>query len=141
MPAIKSLEQASDKWVRRASVAGADYQQGVQNPKRSWTEASKSAEGNYKTGVTAAANAGRYGKGVEKAGDGRWKDMSLKKGPGRFAEGVAVGKDDWNKGFAPYHSAIAALKLPDRGPRRSLQNYERSKIVGVTLGALKEKGG
>jgi hypothetical protein len=141
MPAIKPIDQASDKWVRRASVAGADYQQGVSSPKRSWSEAAKSAEGNYKTGVTAAANAGRYGKGVEKAGDSKWKDMALKKGPGRFAEGVAVGKDDWAKGFSPYHAAIGALRLPERGPRRSMQNYERSKLVGVTLGALKEKTG
>ena len=141
MAAIKPLDQASDKWVRRASVAGPDYQAGVAAPKRAWSEAAKAGHANWKAGLTAAAGRDAYVKGVDKAGDARWKDMAMKKGPGRFAEGVAIGKADWAKGFNPYHAAISALKLPDRGPRRSMQNYERSKAVGIALGALKEKGG
>ena len=141
MASITPIEQASDKWVKRASIASGDYQTGVLNPRRSWAEASTAAESNYKQGVVAAANAGRYGQGVKAAGDSRWKDMAAKKGPGRFAEGVAVGRDDWAKGFSPYHSAISALTLPVRGPKGDPKNLARVTAVAQTLRAVFEKKG
>lgn len=141
MAAIKPIDQASDKWVRRASVAGADYQQGVQNPRKPWAESAANAEGNYKAGVTAAANAGRYGAGVKNAGDEKWRQNALKKGPGRFAEGVAIGKDEWNRGFAPYHSAISSVTLPARGPKGSPQNIQRVAAIATALRTLKERVG
>ena len=141
MAGIKPMEQNSDKWVRRASAAGGDYQTGIQNPRKSWAAASSEAESNYKTGVTAAANAGRYGKGVKAAGDEKWRVNATKKGPGRFAEGVAIGKDEWSKGFAPYHSAISAITLPPRGPKGAAQNIQRVAAIATTLRALKEKAG
>lgn len=139
MANIKPIEQSSDKWVRRASVAGPDYLAGVTNPRRPWAAAAGEAENNYKAGVTAAANAGRFGAGVKAAGDEKWKNGALKKGPGRFAEGVAIGKDDWGKGFSPYQSAIAALALPPRGPKGSPQNIQRVASVATTLRALRER--
>ena len=141
MAAIKPLDQSSDKWVKRASIAGSDYQAGISAPKTSWVDSTKAINANWKAGITAASGRDAFVKGVEKAGDARWKDMSLKKGPSRFAEGVAIGKDDWSKGFSPYQTAISAIKLTDRGPTGSMQNYERSKAVGTTLRTLKEKIG
>jgi hypothetical protein len=141
MAAIKPIDQASDKWVRRASVAGADYQQGVTNPRKPWAESAAQAEGNYKAGVTAAANAGRYGTGVKAAGDEKWRQNALKKGPGRFAEGVAIGKDEWNKGFMPYHTCISGVTLPARGPKGSPQNIQRVAAIATALRALKERSG
>jgi hypothetical protein len=141
MAAIKPIEQSSDKWVRRASVAGGDYQQGVQNPRKSWASAASEAENNYKAGVVAAANAGRFGTGVKAAGDEKWRIAALKKGPGRFAEGVAIGKDEWNRGFAPYQAAIAAVTLPARGPKGSPANIQRVAAVATALRALKERAG
>lgn len=141
MAAIKPLEQASDKWVRRASVASPDYTAGVQSPRRNWDEAAKAAEGNYKQGVTAAANAGRYGKGVAAAGLEKWKRGASQKGPSRFTEGVALAKDDWSKGFGPYREAISALTLPPRGPAGSPANLQRVASIAVALRQLKERKG
>ncbi len=139
MAAIKPVAVSADKWVRRASVAGPDYQAGIASPRRAWSEAAKSAEGSYKAGVIEAANAGRYGKGVTAAGEETWKQNALKKGPGRFAEGVAIGRDEWQKGFSPYQSAIEALSLPARGPKGSPQNIQRVSAVATALRALKVK--
>uniref|UniRef100_A0A6H1ZWS8 Uncharacterized protein n=1 Tax=viral metagenome TaxID=1070528 RepID=A0A6H1ZWS8_9ZZZZ len=141
MAAIKPLEQSSDKWVRRASVAGPDYQAGVQNPRKAWASAALEGEGNYKAGVTAAAARGAFGAGVRAAGDAKWQKGALQKGPGRFAEGVAIGKDEWNKGFAPYQSAIAAITLPPRGAKGSPQNIQRVAAIAMALRTLREKGG
>ena len=141
MAAIKPIEQSSDKWVRRASAAGSDYLTGIQNPRKSWAGAAFEGEGNYKAGVTAAANRGAFGTGVKAAGDEKWRNGALKKGPGRFAEGVAIGRDDWGKGFSPYQSAIGALTLPARGPKGSPQNIQRVAAVATALRALKERAG
>lgn len=141
MANIKDIEQSSDKWTRRASVAGADYQAGINNPRRDWEEASVDAESNYKIGVIAAANAGRYGRGVKEAGNEKWKKNAIAKGPSRFAEGVALAQEDWEYGFAPYHAAIKALKLPPRGPKGSPANIQRVAAVATALRALKEKRG
>ena len=141
MAAIKPIEQSSDKWVRRASVAGPDYLQGVQNPRKPWAAAAIEAEPNYKAGVVAAAGRGAFGAGVKAAGDEKWRNGAVRKGPGRFAEGVAIGRDDWGKGFAPYQSAISAITLPPRGPKGSPQNIQRVAAIATTLRALKEKTG
>ncbi len=140
MANIKSLSQSSDKWKRRAAVAGPDYLAGVQNPKRSWSDAAASAEGNYKQGVTAAATQGRFSRGVKRAGDQAWKAGASNKGPARFAEGVGLAVDDWQRGFAPYQSAIEAIKLPDRAPAGDPRNIQRVVAVATALRALKEKG-
>ncbi len=141
MANIKPIDQASDKWIRRAAVAGPDYQKGIENPKADWETASIEASGNYKAGVIAAANAGRFERGIKIAGTAKWKRNAMAKGPNRFAEGVALAQDDWEKGFGPYHSVIAALKLPPRGPKGSPANMQRVAAVAMALRSLKEKKG
>lgn len=141
MAAIKPLERASRKWVSRASIAGPEYTFGIQNPRNPWQEQALAAEDVYKTSVTAAANAGRYGRGVRRAGNDKWQDRSIKKGPGRFAEGVAVAQPDWEAGFSPFHAAFSALTLPKRGPRNSPANYQRSQLVGQTFARVREQMG
>jgi hypothetical protein len=139
MANIKPIESSGDKYSRRAGAAGADYATGVQNPRKSWSRATQDGEANYKAGVTAAAAAGRFGKGVVKAGDSKWQQNSIAKGPNRFAEGVSLAKGDWEKGFAPYQSAISALTLPARGPKGSAQNLTRVTAVANTLRGVFEK--
>lgn len=141
MAAIKGIDQSADKWTRRAAVAAPDYTAGVDNPRTDWADASVNADANYRAGVTAAAAAGRYSIGVRAAGSERWKSGALKKGPGRFSEGVAIAKDDWAKGFSPYREAISALKLPPRGPAGSPQNIQRVTAIATALRQLRERKG
>lgn len=138
MAAIKPMEQASDKWTRRAAVAGEDYRQGVNNPRVPWDQASVAADGNYRQGVTAAANAGRYAGGVRRAGVERWRNAATQKGPQRFAEGVALATGEWQRGFQPYHTAISNLTLPPRGPAGSPQNLQRVSTVATALRAVRD---
>lgn len=139
MANIKPIEQSSEKFVRRASVAGPDYQNGISNPRTPWAAASIAGEANYKAGVTAAANAGRFGKGIKVAGDQKWQKNALAKGPGRYIEGVTIAKDSWVSGFAPYQAAIQSLQLPARGPRGSAQNLQRVALIANLNRQLYEK--
>ncbi len=134
MAEIKSLSSIREKWTRVTPGRTEDYKLGIQNPKRDWETETAAAEGNWKAGVDAAAGKGLFGKGVGKAGSKKWQDRSLKKGPGRFAEGVYIAGGDYERGFAPYREAIARVDLGPRFPNRDPRNIERvRKVVNAMI--------
>ncbi|MBA7687823.1 hypothetical protein ES703_96296 [subsurface metagenome] len=133
MAEIKSLSAIRDKWTRVTPGRTEDYKLGIKNPKRDWAEETLAAKDNWKAGVDAAAAKDLFGKGVTKAGSKKWQEKALKKGPGRFAEGVYIAGDDYEKGFAPYREAIARVDLGPRFPRRDPRNLERVRRVVEAL--------
>lgn len=137
MAEIKSLRSIRDKWTRVTPQRADDYKLGIQNPKRDWAEETANSSDNWKAGVDAAWQAGLFQRGVEEAGTNKWQKKSLEKGPGRFSEGVALAGPDFEKGFAPYHAAIAACDLGPRYPRRDPRNLLRVKAIVDALIAVK----
>jgi len=133
MAEIKALSAISEKWGRVTPGRVEDYKLGIQNPKRDWEEETLEAKENWKAGVDAAAAKDLFAKGVREAGTGKWKAKALKKGPGRFAEGVYIAGPDYETGFKPYHDAIARVDLGPRFPRRDPRNIERVKRVVEAL--------
>lgn len=137
MAEIRPISQVREKWTRVTPGRTEDYKLGIQNPRRDWAEEAEAGKENWKTGVDQAAAKDLFGKGVREAGTAKWKDKALKKGPGRFAEGVYIAGPDYESGFRPYHDAIAAVDLGPRFPRRDPRNIERVKRVVDALVAKK----
>jgi hypothetical protein len=133
MPKTKGAASATDKWQRRASAAGQDYVAGINNPRVPWDQAAKAGAANYKLGVTAAANSGRYETGIGRVGNQAWVDGATKKGPGRFAEGVSFAAPKFENRIATVISAIEGVTLPPRGPKGSPQNFNRVAPIGAAL--------
>lgn len=133
MAEIKSLAAIRDKWTRVTPGRTEDYKLGVQNPKRDWAEETEAAKDNWKAGIDAAAAKDLFSKGVVKAGSRKWQEKALKKGPGRFAEGVYIAGPDFQEGFAPYREAIARVDLGPKFPRRDPRNLERVRRVVEAL--------
>lgn len=133
MPAVKSLDRATKKWVNRAAVSQDAYTDGVQNPRVDWAAATAAAEGAYKTGVTQAMTANRFGAGVKKAGTQKWQENAQAKGPGRWSEGVALSQGAYEKGFAPYRQVIEGVNLPPRGPKGDPNNIKRVQMIADAL--------
>lgn len=140
MTAIKSIDRISRKWAQVTPQRAQQYAEGVENPRRSWQQATLEAEDRQHAGVQAAIQNRSFAKGVERAGDAKWKRGATQKGPARWAEGVRVGQQDYAAGFAPYREAIANIQLPPRGPKGDPANYERVRIIGETLHQLKMGG-
>lgn len=134
---IKSLSAISEKWGRVTPGRVEDYELGIKNPKRDWADETAAASKNWKAGIDAAAAKDLFRKGVESAGTSKWQKNALKKGPGRFSEGVYLGKDDYEKGFAPYREAISRTTLPPRFPKRDPRNLDRVRAVVEALVAEK----
>jgi hypothetical protein len=122
---VKDMATISAKFAARAGVAGPDYEKGASNPRRPWAQSALAAEPNYKTGVAAAAAAGRYGKGVAKAGDAKFLRGVKEKGVARFPAGVAAATSDYAAGFEPFRAALQSTTLSPRRARRDPGNMVR----------------
>lgn len=133
MAEIKSLAAIKEKWTRVTPTRTEDYTLGVKSPKRDWAAEAIGAKGNWKAGIDAAAAKDMYAKGIANAGTKKWQEKALAKGPGRFAEGVYLAGPDYEKGFAPYRAAIAAVDLGPKFPRRDPRNLDRVKRVVTAL--------
>ena len=133
MPAVKSTAAVAEKWARVTPQRQQDYQAGVSAPRTPWSQASKAAEDRYKAGVAEASQQGRYGKGVTAAGDQKWQQKALAKGPTRFAEGVAISAPDYQAAVQPYLDVIAGTTLPPRFAKGDPRNVERVKVLATAL--------
>jgi hypothetical protein len=133
MAEIKSTAAIQEKWARVTPGRTEDYTLGIKNPKRDWAQAATSAKESHKAAMQAAATADSYAKGVAKAGTARWQDKATRKGPSRFAEGVAIAAPDYGTGFSPYADTIKATSLPVRYPKGDLRNLDRVKVISQAL--------
>lgn len=143
MPPVKSLDRISDKWARVSQGSQQAYEDGIRNPRGDWAEATAKAEKAYASGVQKAVSAGRFKKGVEAAGNAKWQKNALEKGPRRWAEGISLSQDAYERGFAPYRSVIENTSLPDRGPVGDPANINRVAILSKALHdeRLRRQGG
>lgn len=138
---MKTAQQAAEKWVSRSGQASGDYAKGAQETTKDQAALAAAAEPNYKAAVIEAANAGRFGAGVRKAGKQKWLDGVLQKGQNRFSEGVASAQGDYVTESARFDTARnAAASLP-RGPRGAASNIERVRAVANAQRAVKVGAG
>lgn len=133
MVQTKPLDQVVAKWKRKVSGATEDYRMGIENPKADWASETLKAEARYKEGVTRAANEGRFGRGVQKAGTDKWKKGATEKGISRWPEGVAAAEDEYRAGMGDVLNTISSVTLPPKGPKGDPRNYERVKAIGDAL--------
>lgn len=133
MPPVKDLDRTAEKWARVAQGAQAEYTAGVESPRKSWATQTAAAEPNYEQAVQAAITRKAFGKGVKAAGDTKWSDNTLAKGPARWAQGINLAQDAYKAGFAPYRAVIVGLTLPARGPKGDPKNIQRVALVAKAL--------
>jgi hypothetical protein len=134
---IKSLARIKEKWIRVTPQRAEDYKLGIQNPKRDQSAAAIAAKETHKAAMVQAGANDSFAKGLAKAGTAKWSKNSLQKGPGRFAEGVMVGGDDFEKGFAPARDILEKTLLPQRFPRRDPRNLQRVAVGNLALAKMK----
>jgi len=137
MAEIKSAARIKEKWTRVTPMRTEDYKLGIASPRRDWEKSAIASKESHKQAMTTAAAQDSFAKGIAKAGGAKWQSRSLQKGPGRFAEGVMVGGDDYEKGFAPFRDEIEKTVLPPRFPKRDPRNLMRVSVIATALGKRK----
>jgi hypothetical protein len=133
MPAVKDLNRTAAKWTRVTAGAAGEYREGVEHPKKDWETETKAAEGRYEQALQASINDKRFGKGVSKAGTGKWQRNASELGPDRFAQGVRASADNYARGFGPYRDVIERTELPQRGPKGDPANIDRVRVLAEAL--------
>ena len=133
MPEIKSASEVAAKWARVTPQRTEDYETGVKNPKRDWASETAAAAGRQAEGIQKAISENRFEKGVQKAGTEKWQKGATQKGPQRWSQGVQVGQDDYESGFAPFRETIQNTNLPPRFPAGDPRNIERTKAMAAAL--------
>lgn len=136
----KTAAEVARKWALVTPQRSEEFISGVQNPSKSWAQETKAAEANYKAGVTKAANEGRFGKGVEKAGDNKWQTNTIAKGRQRWGEGVALAENTFQAGIGPVLETINRTVLPPRYPKGDVRNIKRVEAITKALHDAKVKG-
>jgi hypothetical protein len=134
---IKSLSDIQAKWTSVTPTRSTFYEAGVRDPNVSWAAPTAAAEGSWSAGVTAAASAKRFSKGVNAATDSVWRDGCATKGVQRWGAGVSGAGPKYGAGFSPYQSALASMTLPARGTRGSPANINRVAQIATTLHNIK----
>jgi len=137
MAKTKDAASVAAKWGRRTASAGQEYLEGVQNPRVSWSAATRAGADAYKQGVTQAIGRGAFEKGVAAAGDSGWATGAATKGPARFSEGVQIGTPAYQEGVGRVLQTINSVALPPRGPTGSPQNIQRVAAIATALRKLK----
>jgi len=133
MPAVKSLDKISSKWAEVSQRSQGAYEDGVRNPRKDWEKNTVAAANSYAAGVQAAVSDGRFKKGVTKAGNAKWQQAAISKGPARWAEGIRLSQSAYERGFAPYRTVIENITLPPRGPVGDPANINRVKVISEAL--------
>jgi hypothetical protein len=141
MANIKSLDRTNAKWQRVTAASGAEYEEGVKNPKADWQKETAQANASYKAGLQKSIAADSFLKGVNAAGTSKWQENAIAKGPSRFAQGVTLAVNAYSEGFAPYRQVIQGLTLPPRGPKGDPANINRVSVVAKALHDKKLAGG
>ncbi|MEM2175118.1 MAG: hypothetical protein QXI58_05820 [Candidatus Micrarchaeia archaeon] len=132
---LRDLDTIAKKWVDVTPGRAAYYEAGVRNPLEDWASEAIKAAPVYKAAVQVANIDKLYAGGVKMAGTPKWQKKATELGVPRFGPGVSAALDDYKNGFGPYHATLAALEIPERGPRGSDANWEISKKVGKALAA------
>ncbi|MCK5481445.1 MAG: hypothetical protein KAJ06_09865 [Gammaproteobacteria bacterium] len=135
--AVKSVSASGAKWARRAGSAGTEYEEGVRSPKKSWATETVAAAPAYDAGVQAAIGRNAFQNGVKKAGDSKWQQNAIAKGPQRYSQGVALAQTDYETAVAPFNAALSNLTLPKRGPKGDPSNINRVAMIAKTLHDVK----
>jgi len=138
MPAVKNSADIARKWATVTPQRATEYEAGVRNPVRDWSQNAQAANDAYKTGVTQAAQQDRFKTGIARAGTGKWQRRAIELGSSRFGAGVTVAQPDYQAGFAPYRDVIERTQLPPRFAKRDPRNIERVRVMAQALAQAKQ---
>ena len=130
---IKSASEIAKKWADVTPGKSTYYAVETPAAAASWEANTIAAGGTYKAGISVAGIEKRYVGGTRRAGAAKFKRKVENVGVDRYSPGVSAAEEDMAKGMADPVSVLAALEIPDRGPRGSDANYAIVSVVGKAL--------
>jgi hypothetical protein len=129
MVQVADLQSSADKFERRASQAGQDFEDGVSSvSSQEQQQATLESVDSWEQGVQEAINNGSFEAGVRSPAQD-WQQRTLSVGRQRFTQGVQGSGQAWREGFQPVADTLEGLSLQPRGSRGSAANRDRMNAV------------
>lgn len=132
---VRSASDSAQRWVDRASTAGAEYESRAVAAANRWSTNAGNAQATWRAGVTGAGVDARYRSGITRAGAAKYSRKVTSVGSSRYAPGVTAAQQDYTDRITPYLALVAGLTLPARQPRGSAANIERVRMIANALSA------
>jgi len=107
--AVVDATKWADKMITRVKNASADWEAGVQRPRRSPTAAMKAAAGKWKTNMQKAITEDRWFKAIGTLTDDAIKAAAVKVGGQRFVDGVTAREQKVRDAIAKLQPKVSAL--------------------------------
>jgi len=130
---IKSLDKITEKWSKVTPERAPYYEEGIKAPAKDWATEAARGQPAFEAAMRDPKVLKLRETNIKAAGSEKWSRKASAVGPSRFREGVPAAKDDYSKGFTPYHGVISAIVLPEKGARGDPKNYARVKAIGDAL--------
>jgi len=131
---IRPVENLKEKFVKRVSVAGPDYEAGVKQPLRVWLDEFRNASDAIAEGLRQVAETKRFLTGAERKGQGGWSNPTVRKGPPRWRDETPKSGDSYKEGFKPFHEVLSSLVLEKKRPKGDPANVDaRVKPIATNL--------
>jgi hypothetical protein len=137
MVKFRDLNTASQKLQQNGQNAAAIYVKNATAAAGTWAANTAASEPNYVAGVQAAAQRGAFGKGVAKAGAGRYSGQITSVGQTRFSDGMSKAGPRWQANFSPLATAVSNVDIGPRGLRGSVANKSRASAMSDAWHAAK----
>jgi membrane protein involved in colicin uptake len=135
---VKTAQASADKFKRNAGGATDAYKTGVAAAGPDWQAHTAASETVWAQATQDAIGRGAFGKGVTKAGAGKYTDRATNLGAGRYVSGINAGAGQYQAGIQPYLDVLSNLQLSPRHVKG--QNQDRSNAVAQALRAKKLAG-
>jgi hypothetical protein len=134
----RPIEALKEKFRKRVSAAGPDYEYGVKNPLRVWLEEFENAKEAIKAGMSAAAAEERFLMGAKRVGQRKWAENTARKGPGRWTAETPARADAWSSEFKHFADELSKLVLEPKGPKGDPANIDK-RVKPVVEALVKKK--
>ncbi len=130
--AVVDANTWATKMINRVKNASADWEAGVQNPRRSPTASMKAAAGKWKTNMQRAITEDRWSKAVNQLTDDSIKAAAAKVGGGKFVDGITAREQKIRDAITKLQPKVAAVSSKIQGmPQDTDQQREQRMIENL----------
>lgn len=142
-PKVKPLDKAKEKFVKRVSIAGPEYEFFVKNPVRDWLTEFIDAIDRIHDGLKNAIEQGIIKGGAERKGTSFWKSRTSRKGPPRWKEETPKSGDTWEVEWKDFKKQIEETPISKKRTKGDRANIDERlwPIVQRLIALKKEKRG
>jgi len=132
---VPTADKVAKKWGDVTPGRSTYYEENTPAASTKWEANATKAGPTFQAAVSAADMVKKFAGGIKKAGAAKFSRKVTAVGVGRFGPGVSAAIGDMQTGVDPFLATLAAIDVPDRGPRGSAANYGIVQKVGDPLHA------